>query len=226
MSKYIFAFLALILMLTSGCDLMKQRAEVKPLICVIAIDGTGSYKYLDRAKYIVIDVVNSLPDKSKIYVRWITGDSNSDNASMVSAIIPATKKKNNPFDQKGKRMAEIANAKKIRIIKQVIKVINDAKSPDAGRTDIYGTIYAASERFNNNPDSPLLLILITDMDDNAGNKGKYTIDLVGAEVKILGYQVGTNAEGYKQMWNDYLIGVGAGNVEFQHIDEPLTIGGL
>ena len=226
MSKYIFTVLVLILLLSSGCGLKKQHEEVQPLVCVIAIDGTGSYKYLDNAKNIVMDVVNALPDKSKLYVRWITQDSNSDSASIVSAIIPVTKKKINPFDQKGKRLAEISKGRKIKIMNQVTKVINGAKSPKAGRTDIYGTIYAASERFSSNPDSLPLLILLTDMDDNVGNKEKYTIDLGGADVKILGYQVGPNADGYKKMWSDYLISVGAGEVDFQHIDEPLTIGGL
>lgn len=227
MNKYILAGFILMLFLISGCGLRKGPVEeVKPLVCVIAIDGTGSYKYLDRAKQIVIDVVNALPDKSKIYVRWITQDSNSDMTSIVATVIPETKKNTNPFDQKGRRLAEISRGRKIRIVNQVSKVIHDATSPNAGRTDIYGTVFAASERFSNNPDTHPLLILLTDMDDNVGSKEKYTIDLDGADVMILGYQVGPKAEGQKKFWKDYLIGVGAGNVVFQHIDEPLTIGGL
>ncbi|MEW6418374.1 MAG: hypothetical protein AB1480_09670 [Nitrospirota bacterium] len=210
-----------------GCDFKKSRAEsaeVKPVVCVINIDRTGSYQFLNKAKEITINIIKRLPDGSRVYVRWITEDSNSDRASIVSAIIPDTRRPKNPFDVKAKEMHKVLMAKKLHIQRQIINAINSAKSPMARRTDIYGALYAAGERFGNASDMPPLLILLSDMEDNVGNQ--YSINLKGADVRILGYQVSSKEEGRKRKWSEYLRSAGASNVRFSHIDEPLSFGGF
>lgn len=228
MNKAFIIIIALISLITTGCDLKKGKpnsTKAEPIICVIAIDGTGSYNYLDRAKQTAINILKSLPANSKVYVRWITESSNSDKCSIVSVVIPDTKPPKNPFDVKGKKRHGYLKAKRNQVFTQVVKVIDNAKSPRAGRTDIYGALFAASERFNGNAEMKPILILLTDIVDNVNAKDAYTINLNGAEVKVLNYQVDPKEDGRKKYWMEYLTGVGATNVEFKHIDEPITFSG-
>lgn len=226
--KQIAIFLIIVsLTVLSGCkgkESITKNQQIEPLVCVIAIDGTRSYRFLSKAKEITINVVKRLPDGSRVYVRWITEDSNSDKASIVSATIPDTRRPKNPFDVKAKEMRKVMMAKKLHILRQIINAINSAKSPMARKTDIYGALYAAGERFSNAPDMPHLLILLSDMEDNAGNQ--YSINLNSADVWILGYQVSSKEEGRKRKWTEYLTSVGASKVKFNHIDEPLSFGGF
>jgi hypothetical protein len=228
MKNYLILILITIFLLPSiGCEFKKTKlesAEVKPLACFIAIDGTGSYRFMNKAKEIVINIIRGLPDGSHVYVRWITDDSVSDRAAIVSAIIPDTKKPINPFDVKARELHKALTAKKIQIQRQIINVVMNAKSPRSERTDIYGTIYAAAERFNNVPDMPHLLILLSDMEDNVGNQ--YSVNLKDTDIRILGYQVSSKEEGRKKKWVDYFSSIGARNVRFSHIDEPYILGGF
>jgi hypothetical protein len=68
-----------------------------------------------------------------------------------------------------------------------------------------------------------MVVLMTDMDDNM--KKSYPVDLRGAAVKILDYQVGNASDdARKTSWQRYLAEHGASGVEFLHIDDPLTGG--
>ncbi len=230
MKKITSAFLIITaFILLSGCIGKKDdpvvNTEIEPFVCVILIDGTGSYKYLDRARDIVVNIIQTQYNCRKLYVRWITEDSNSDQCSIVSAVFPDTSNPKNPFDVKEKRRHKILLEQDRQIRHKVMRTIIDAKSPEAIRTDIYGAIYAAGERFISNSDMHPVLIILSDMEDNVGLKDRYAINLNGADVIILGYQVSSNEEGKKQRWTEYLSGIGAGSVTFSHIDEPLDFGG-
>lgn len=229
MSKAFIFILALITFIITGCDSLKKgkphSTKPEPVICVIAIDGTGSYNYLDRAKQTAVNILRSLPDNSKIYVRWITESSNSDRSSIVSVVIPDTKPPKNPFDVRGKKRHESLKARRNQVYTQAVKAIDSAKSPRAGRTDIYGALFAASERFNGNAEMKPLFIALTDMVDNVNAKDTYTINLNGSEVRVMNYQVDPQEDGRKKYWTNYLAEVGADSVEFKHIDEPITFSG-
>jgi hypothetical protein len=228
MKQIISIFLIIVSLITlSGCkgkESSSKNPEMEPLVCVISIDGTGSYKYLDKAKQIVTNLIQRQQGCNKIYVRWITEDSTSDSNAVASAAFPDTAKPKNPFDVKEKRRYEILLVKDRQIRQQVIRTIINAESPEANRTDIYGALYAAGERFISNSDMYPVLIILSDMEDNVGKKEQYSVNLNGADVIILGYQVSSEEEGRKQRWAEYLSSIGAGSVSFSHIDEPLRFG--
>lgn len=203
-----------------------QEKKTEPVVLVIAVDGTKSYRYLEKAKKTVIGVINNLPDNSRLFVRWITEDSASDRNSIVSALIPDAKKPRNPYDLKGRKEYKIKLATKIEAVKQINNMIAGARIPMAQRTDIYGAIYSAGERFIDAKERPLL-ILLTDMDDNTNLKDRYNINIKGTDVIVLDYQMNSvKGNGSKGYWTEYLKSVGADNVRFQHIDDPMVAGGF
>jgi hypothetical protein len=185
-----------------------------------------SYKYLDQAKRTVGDILAELPEGAKVYVRWISHDSAKDNFSIVSLLLPEEVSVKNAFDVKTKRKMEVTKAKNIRLRKQAIKAVMEAVSPASNLTDIYGAIYSAGERFKLSPDRDPLLILLTDMEDDAGKEKGYEIALSNAVVNIMAYQTGKDDVAMKKQWSDYLVSHGASSVRFIPMDEPFQLGGL
>ncbi|MBI5410306.1 MAG: VWA domain-containing protein [Nitrospirae bacterium] len=231
MKKIIFVLLGLYLLTSlTGCkgastEAAAQKASEPATVCVVAIDGTGSYAYLPKAKGTVRKVIQSLPAGSKVYVRWITEDSVSDKYSIVSAVLPeAVSKSKNAFDLKSKKKVKIAAIQDRQIREQISKIVDEVKSPKALRTDIYGGLYAASVRFQSNPSMRPILILLTDMDDNARKSDAYMVNLSMAEVKVMDFQAGPDDVVRRQEWEAYLKAKGAESVSFLTIDEPINFG--
>jgi len=192
------------------------------IICIILIDGTGSYKYLDKAKQTAASLVRTLPGGSKIYVRWITENSVLDRYAIVSGLLPNDPSEiRNPFANPQVKARYRSILKKNRMVReQIIAQIINAKSPSAKRTDIWGGLLAASDRFKSNPNLKPMLIILSDMIDNAG-KNYSTIDLMNATVRVLDFQIDTRVETTKQKWTKILTNAGAASVQFYTLDEPL-----
>lgn len=203
-----------------------ENSSFKKVVCVICIDGSKSYKYLDQAKKTVAGILASLPPGSKIYIRWIADDSVKDSFSILSTVLPEKGKKGSPFDVKNKKNQDIIKAKDVKIRKSAIKIILQAVSPKSNRTDIFGAVYAAGERFKISADRVPLLVLLTDMEDDAGKEKTYDIALNGASVKIMAFQTGKNDITIKKNWSEYLSGHGASKVEFLPMDEPFALGDI
>jgi hypothetical protein len=224
--RVLLAILMLFIVSCKGHSSKNEKMEHEPIACVIAIDGTRSYKYIDKAKQTTARIVQNLPGNSKVYVRWITKDSLSDKCSVVTALFPNTSKPHNPFDVKAKQRYHTALIKFQQTSKQATKAIIDSQSPRAGQTDIYGALYASSVRFSGNTDMKRVLILLTDMDDNVGNKDKLNINLENVTVKIMDFQAGPEDDKRKEQWLAYLTSRGAASVQFLPIDEPLNMEGI
>jgi hypothetical protein len=221
----ILTMVTLLAMASGGCLKSKSShasMQQEPSLYIILIDGSASYKFMEKAKQTVMNFIQgALPSDSKVYVRWITEDSNSDQYSIVSAVLPATTKPVNPFDVKGKKNYQTTLAQDGQIRQQVISTITKASSPQASHTDIYGALYVASERIAANPHMKPVVILLSDMDDNVGRSTAYQIQLNSAVVKVMDYQ--SNYHDVKQHWQRYLKDHGAGSVSFISVDEPLNI---
>lgn len=208
--------------LLAGCGEKPVKARPKapePVACVIMIDGTGSYEHIDKAKATARKVIAGLPPGSKVYVRWITENSQSDKSGIISAQLPTIEKPKNSFDMREKQRyaATVAKIKKQR--QEIFETLSGAVSPKATRTDIYGALAAASMRFEGNGGMKSMLVLMTDMDDNV-RKEDLDVILNNASVRILDFQVGQNDAELKTYWRKYLSSRGAGKVDFAYLDDP------
>jgi len=200
----------------------KYRWGKKPVICVINIDGTGSYNYLEKAKNTALNIINTLPSQSRIYIRWISENSILDKNNIISAILPGVKtSSSNPYiSQKTKDNIDKQKELNNKLKQETIESLISAKSPKANKTDIYGCLAAASERFKNHSDKKAFLILMSDMKDNVGRKfNNYMLN--GVEVLILDFQSDDNSFEAKEKWTEELLEKGASNVSFAEIDEQI-----
>lgn len=208
--------------LLAGCGEkpVKVRQKVPdPVACVIMIDGTGSYEHIDKAKATARKVIGELPPGSKVYVRWITENSQSDKSGIISAQLPAIEKPKNSFDMREKQRYAAAVAKIKKQRQEIFETLSGAVSPKAMRTDIYGALAAAGMRFEGNGGMKPMLVLMTDMGDNV-KKSDLDVILKNASVRILDFQVGQNDAELKTYWRQYLSSRGAGKVDFAYLDDP------
>lgn len=202
-----------------GClnkDTQPKKKDADSYYYIVMLDGTGSYLYHEKAKRSTIQILKNTPGIKKIVIRWISEDSISDKNSIASGEFEEISVEN-PFNMLGKKLkkklALNANIKKDGIIKEIL----NAPSPKAPRTDIYGALAAATARFEGVEPLKPVLILFTDMQDNTRKK-YYKINLNGAKVKIMDFQVGNDIDKIKNYWSQYLIKHGASSVEFKYID--------
>lgn len=220
-----------ITLLISGCgktekveknskkDVLKWGKD--PVVCVIGIDGSGSYNNIEKAKNTVQSIIKTLPGESKVFVRWITGNSINDNNSIFSIILEKEKVNNNPYaSEKQKKEVKKTNDYSKAVKDSINLLITDSKFPKSNKTDIYGFLAAATERFKNNDMKPVLIIL-SDMKDNT-NKKYNNIDLTHSKVMVLDYQSDQNSIDNKDIWSNKLTEFGAENVEFRTPDDFLT----
>lgn len=229
MKTSLWVILFVMIFLSAGCkgqSIKNEKVKREPIVCVIAIDGTRSYKYTDKAKHTTMKIIESLSGNAKVYVRWITEDSTSDKNAIVTVILPDISKPKDPFNTKAKERYNASIIKLQNAIKQSSKVIMAANNPNARRTDIYGALYASSVRFASNTNSKKVLILLTDMDDNVGNANMYKFNLENVSVKIMDFQTGIGDDQRRERWQKYLTNLGAVSVDFVPIDEPFNLEGI
>ena len=195
----------------------------QPAICVITIDGTRSYQFLERAKQTAAAVIRALPGASKVFVRWITEDSESDRCAIVSVLLPPDPiKPKNPYAKHLRERYHQQQDHNRQIRERMIAHMVQATSPNAGRTDVWGTLLAAAERFDNSPSLRPMVILLTDMVDNVG-KRPTRLTLSGMTVQIMGFQVDGGTAERKAWWIERLTERGAVSVTFTHLDEVFIV---
>jgi len=94
-----------------------------------------------------------------------------------------------------------------------------AAAPNSERTDIWGALLAAGQRFQNTCGKAVLL-LFSDMNDTCA-RYYAGISLHGAEVLVLDYQSGNSDTEVQAFWTDAMIRRCARSVRFVHVDEPI-----
>ena len=194
-----------------------------PECVVILLDGTGSYNNLPRAAQIASQIPCALPGGSVLYVRWITANSISDEASILSATIPAAPSQVlNPFDARQKLAHSRSQAAREAIFATIAQTLRSLRSPKAGHTDLDGALMAAEDRFSENPNLQAHLVLCTDLEDNC-NVSFQGLSLKGVTIDVLGFQVrGPEAELIKASWTNRFRNLGAQSVTFRYLDDPST----
>lgn len=200
-----------------------KEATGRPVVCVIAIDGTRSYRFVHKAKQTAVSVIRGLPGSSMVFVRWITEDSESDGCAIVSAVLPPdpVRPKNPYARQLRSRYREVLTESR-HARGQVAECVLRAASPQAARTDIWGVFASAVQRCANHPDRQPVVILLTDMMDDVGKKPS-ALHLADVAVRVLDFQVDGGAPGRKVWWTQHLTELGARSVEFAHLDEMMTV---
>ena len=210
MMRQISYFLVLLLPI-AGCGLELPSTEPPtPQVLFIALDGTASYEHLTESKKAAIRALEETPARSKVYVRWITGNSAADAAAIASGHI--SEGASNPYQSGDKEQA----AKK-----RLAQAIADATFPEAGQTDLEGLLWAAEQRFQNHPKLDHRLILASDLAGNAG-RDFHEVDLSGASVKVLGFEVDPDEPKREARWKNTFRQAGADTVSVHYLDEPLT----
>jgi len=210
MTRQIGYLLPLFLLL-AGCGMdLPAPEKPDPQVLFIALDGTGSYDHLTEAKKAAIRALERAPAGSKVYVRWITGNSASDAAAIGSAHVPEGSA--NPYQTDGKKRT---------VKKRLARTIANAKSPQAGQTDLEGLLWAAEQRFRKHPKLAHRLLLASDLAGNAGREFP-KINLRGAAVLVAGFEVDPSRPGREAKWRNTFREAGADTVEVRYLDQPLA----
>ncbi|WP_259219930.1 hypothetical protein [Salinibacter ruber] len=206
-SHLILSHLALLFLLC-GCGSGLSPPEENAQVLFVALDGTGSYDHLRQAKRGAVQALEKAPPGSKVYVRWITGNSAAPEAAVGSAYIPPGAE--NPYDTGG----ESRSAKK-----KLARSIAQATSPESKTTDLQGLIWAASKRFEKHPKLSRKLLLATDLRGNSGRDFPEA-DLTGASVRVVGFEVDPSRPRREGKWKKAFREAGADTTTVRYLDRP------
>lgn len=208
MRRISLILLAMVLPL-AGCGIsLPSPEEPDPQVLFIALDGTGSYEHMKEAKRAAIRALEKAPAKSKVYVRWITGNSAADGAAIASAYLP--EKADNPYQSENKKRST-----KQRLAQAIAKT----KSPEAQNTDLEGLLWTAERRFRGESDKDLRLILATDLAGNAGREFP-EVNLSGVTVRVVGFEVDPSRPKRESRWRKTFQEAGADTTVVRYLDEP------
>lgn len=207
LSYLTLGYLALLFLL-GGCNSGLSTPEENPQVLFIALDGTGSYDHLRQAKRSAVRALEKAPPGSKVYVRWITGNSAVPEAAIGSAYIPP--EADNPYDTDGKSRS----AKE-----QLAQAIAEAASPKSKTTDLQGLIWAASKRFEKHPGLGRNLLLATDLQGNSGRDFPEA-DLTGTSVRVVGFEVDPSRPTRAAKWKKAFREAGADTTMVRYLDQP------
>ena len=198
MKKTIYV-LAILIILLPGCiskesDKNKTAPAVPAIepstrVFLMFIDDTGSYKLWDQAKSIAGQIINQLKPGDTFYLRRITSSSYTDDNIVFRLELPrlTIDDNNNPFDLKVKKQ-KMAYEMRVSALKlEARKRLAELKLAGSKKTDIFGCLAVASEKFSlYEPSVKRTLIIASDLQENVWYKPE--IDLTGASVLILGFQ--------------------------------------
>lgn len=200
-------YLALLLVLLGGCGLDISSPEESPQVLFIALDGTGSYDHLRQGKKSAIRALEKAPSGSRVYVRWITGNSAAPTAAIGSAYIPPEAE--NPYDTSSKSQSAR---------KQLARAIAEAASPESKTTDMQGLIWAASKRFEKHPELDRKLLLATDLESNSGRSFP-EVDLANTSVRTVGFEVNPSRPEREENWKKTFREAGADTTVVRYLDQ-------
>jgi hypothetical protein len=231
-----FFYLLLIISLILGCQNKnsepeaKTKLESKPkpsLIIVLGIDETGSYKLWPQVKNAATVIIKQLEPGDIFYFRRITDASYLDSCTIFRLELPVIEesKNDNPFNRKSKNRKSSQIMRINSLKREALHRLAAVKFTNAKRTDIFGFLAAAGDRFSLAPKSfHRLLIIASDLKDNIGYKAK--LDLSGAYVAVIGFQTSKDpaeTQRLKDYWIKKLNHAGAVKVIFLSIEEKFSL---
>jgi hypothetical protein len=187
---------------------------------VVCLDGSRSYRVLEKAKADAIRVVKGLGPSSRVFCRWITDQSDGSECVIFSAIIPsAPEPLKNPFDLRA-RQRILRQQKLVSDFSTTVSLtLKQAARPNSRGTDIWGALFAAGQRLREAPHRRRLL-LMSDLNDTCA---RYYpgIWLPDVEVWVLDYQSpGASDAATRGFWTEAMIRRGARSVRFILADDP------
>ena len=204
-----------------------QQDQTARCIVVFGIDDTGSYGLWEKAKSIACQIVSQLQPGDAFNCRRITDSSYLDSSLIFRLELPLMEEKesNNPYDRKAKNLRE-QQLSWIRAIKgQACSRLSGLKPANSRRTDIYGFVAAAADRFALAPkDYKRILILASDLEDNVGYQPK--LNLAGARAAVLGFQSSKDpvrTQRLKETWTRKFTEAGAARVIFLPLEEKFNL---
>lgn len=196
-------------------------------VIVMGIDDTGSYGLWNQAKDIATQIILQLQPGDIFYFRKIIASSYIDESSFFRLEIPKLKEKlsNNPFDRESKRVRKMHNLQNLALKRETIKRISKLERVGAGRTDIFGFLAAASEKFGlQDQDYKRILIIASDLQDNV--QWTPDLNLSGSKVAVAGFQPMENpkeAQNFQKKWQDTFKKYGATKTIFSRADEKFNL---
>ncbi len=236
-TKRFFLWMFLMFLAFSGCEAEKkeeplvsqksQMIERPKRVIVVAIDFSGSYKLLNQAKDMLCWIIEKLRPGDILYCRAITDSSYLDNCSIFRLEIPALKEyhDDNPFDRKSKnqRSRELFQINMMK--KEACNKLSVSPFTKVMKTDVYGFLAAASDKFALIPYGyQRILIIASDLQDNIGYDVKP--QLARVNVAITGFQNDKDPSKtlkFKSRWVKYLSEAGAAKIVFLAIEDDFTM---
>jgi len=203
-----------------------EKKQAVPCIVVFGIDDTGSYGLWEQAKNIACRIVDQLQPGDIFNCRGITDSSYLDTCLIIKLEMPLVEPESkNPYDRRTKNLRS-QQLSWIKTIKgQAHNRLSSLKRTNSKRTDIYGFVAAAADRFALAPkEYKRILILASDLEDNVGYQPK--VNLASAQVAVLGFQSSKDpvrTQQVKQGWIKRLTEAGATRVVFLPLEEKFNL---
>ncbi|MBM4305188.1 MAG: hypothetical protein FJ115_00040 [Deltaproteobacteria bacterium] len=195
-------------------------------IIVFGIDETGSFTMRERGLSLAVSMIRDLDGGDVLYARRITGRSYNDDCSLfrlkVPPIPPAPA---NKFDRRAHLEWE-RQVKRARAVQaEAISILSNLSPVRAPKTDIWGFLAAAADRFKIEDGTDMrMIILASDMHDNVGCR--IPLDLLGSVVVVVAFESKENAastQKLKSYWTQTLKSCKAQKVIFLPPDSQFSL---
>jgi len=206
----------------------ESKAKDKPKkIVMMGIDDTGSYHLLDQAKHIASHFIMQLEPGDVFYLRRITDKSYSDSCNFFRLELPQTEVSaiKNPFDRKARKQRKALEHHTQALKREAIKKIKEMKPIGARKTDIFGFLAVASEKFSHKGQNiKPIVIIASDLQDNV--RFKPDLILSDVTVAVVGFQVMNDPKETakcRDKWKNVFNKAGASKTIFIRSDEKVNI---
>ena len=200
------------LIITAACLLLMfgfvLPAQAAQRIIVYYIDSSGSFQLHKKAVEIGKNIVRDMSPGDILYVRLIHEESFTHRANVFRLQLPLIlKPPKNRFNQLAWLRYHRARQAVLILKAKAIKLLADLKPMNSQKTDIWGALAGAADRFKaeNRPDQRRYLIIASDMLDN--RKMRCEIELMQAQVYIVAFQSLSNprdARWLQRYWTQIL----------------------
>ena len=202
--KAVLGFCLIAYLLAMACPAMASSHASQRLVVVWGLDDTGSYAARSKAISIGQQIIAQLQPGDVMYARRITDSSYGDKGHIFRVEIPQVPgRPSNQLDRRAwlRYQAALKRAKLVKL--QAMTQLSRLEPSRAKKTDIYGFVAAASERFEleEQGGAEKLLIISSDMSDNTGRKVRPK--LTGVKILVVGWQAGDDpakSQRLKKYW--------------------------
>jgi len=204
-----------------------ERKQAARCIVVFGIDDTGSYELWEQAKNIACRIVDQLQPGDILNCRRITDSSYLDTCLILRLGLPLIEEpgNNNPFDRRAKKVTRHQESGINALKREACNRLSGLRSINSKRTDIYGFVAAAGDRFAlASKEYKRILILASDLEDNVGYQPQ--LNLAGTQVAVLGFQSSKDpvkTQRVKQSWTKRLTEAGATRIVFLPLEEKFNL---